>query len=318
MSGPAVLHVARGYGRVVRRYGSRCAGPVVLAGLGALAAYTAGMRRADRALARQLADEVDGEPRLSQTPRVSVLVAAWEERELLDRHVRSVLGLGYPDLEYVLCAGGADGTYELARRYARPGVTVLEQRPGEGKQVALRRCLEYATGEIVFFTDADCILGAATFARTIRPLVNGGEVAATGPSTPLTEQRASNFVLHQWAVDLYARAGHGDYVDGLIGRNAAVRADVLRACGELDHPVATGTDYYLARHLLAAGHRIRFVRRSEVQSRFETDPRRYLRQQSRWLKNMVIHGRREGARAQVAAVARAYEIGVAAVWPTRC
>src|SRR5687768_4395368 len=99
-----------------------------------------------------------GSSSTAPVPRLSILVAAWNEAGNLDRHVRSVLSLSFPDRQLVLCAGGTDGTYERALRYAGPDVTVLRQVEGEGKQSALRHCLEAAEGDIVILTDADCFV----------------------------------------------------------------------------------------------------------------------------------------------------------------
>ena len=82
-------------------------------------------------------------------PKVSVLVAAWNEADNIDQLVESFNALSYPNRELVLCAGGADDTYGRAGRWSGPRVKVDEQRPGEGKQAALRRTLPKADGEIV-------------------------------------------------------------------------------------------------------------------------------------------------------------------------
>src|SRR5205823_4146563 len=109
------------------------------------------------------------------------------EADLLAQHIESVLVLSYPDKEYILSAGGSDGTYAIARRYEERGVVVLEQQPGEGKQRALRQCFRQATGEIIFFTDADCLLDDESFERLIIPLANGEAEAATGTARPFPE-----------------------------------------------------------------------------------------------------------------------------------
>src|SRR5262245_55148737 len=101
----------------------------------------------DRALARRLRADWTTKPTLSQTPRVSALVAAWNEARGIAEHIGSFLALSYPNIELILCAGGPDGTFELASRHADERVIVLDQHPGEGKQHSLARCLEHATGE---------------------------------------------------------------------------------------------------------------------------------------------------------------------------
>jgi cellulose synthase/poly-beta-1,6-N-acetylglucosamine synthase-like glycosyltransferase len=242
-------------------------------------------------------------------PTVSVLVAAWNEAEMIGEHIQSFLGLSYPHKELVLCAGGPDGTLLIAREQAGEGVRVLEQEPGEGKQRALRRCLEQANGEILFLTDADCLLDDEAFTRTLAPLLQGSEEAATGTSRPLVRQERSPFVVHQWCTDLYANAGQPDYVTGLLGRNCAVKRQAMLEAGGFEAEVRTGTDYYLAQRLVQKGIPIRWVRDSSVQTRYPETSLSYWRKQSRWVRNLIVHGPKFSAHREVAMALRTAAVG---------
>jgi GT2 family glycosyltransferase len=291
----------------------RSGGAVLAIGLAVIAAYNAWQWRGDRALAAGLRAELDRpRPRLKATPRVSVLVAAWNEAGTIARHLESVAALDYPNLEYVVCAGGGDGTLEIARRHAGPGAVVLEQAPGEGKQRALQKAYERATGEIVYLTDADCVVGDVAFERALAPLIEEGEAAATGGSIPPPEQRwRHDFAAYQWAVQQYSLARAPAYVDGLLGRNAAVRRDALEACGAFAAAVPTGTDYHLAKALRRNGYRIRNVPASLVVTPYATDWGGYARQQRRWLRNVALLGARSGAWNEVRASLQTSLLGAA-------
>jgi hypothetical protein len=282
-------------------------------GLGAIVVRNARRWRDDRARAAAVRTELARpRPRLAAAPRVTVLVAAWNEAGGLVRHVESVLGLGYPNVEYILCAGGSDGTLEIARRYARRGVVVLEQLPGEGKQHALRKAFERATGEIIYLTDADCAVDDVAFERVLAPLINEGEAVATGGSIPpLRQRQGSQFVAYQWAVQQYVLAGAPAYGEGLLGRNAAVRREALEACGAFSAAVPTGTDYHLAKALRGHGYRIRGVPESLVETPYSSGWDGYARQQRRWLRNVALLGARFGAWSEVRASLQTSCLGVA-------
>jgi cellulose synthase/poly-beta-1,6-N-acetylglucosamine synthase-like glycosyltransferase len=286
---------------------------MLVAGLAALAVYNARRWRSDRALAASVRAELLGPPpRLGTTPRVSILVAAWNEGDGLARHLESVRRLSYPDLEYVLCAGGTDGTEEIARRAAARGIVVLPQEAGEGKQRALRRAFARATGSIIYLTDADCVLDEVSFERLVAPLIEEGESAATGSSIPPPEQRrACAFAHYQWAVQQYRLAHAPVYVDGILGRNAAVRREALERCGAFDADVPTGTDYHLAKALRRHGYRIRSVPASLVETPYATGWGGYARQQRRWLRNVAVLGARFGAWNEVRASVQTSLLGVA-------
>jgi cellulose synthase/poly-beta-1,6-N-acetylglucosamine synthase-like glycosyltransferase len=271
------------------------AGWLFLGGLVVVALWNWWKWRQDRALALRLRDRKPEPVQLQATPKVSVLVAAWNEADIIQEHIKSFLRLRYPNKELILCAGGPDGTCEIARQYAGEQVVVLEQQPGEGKQRALQRCLERASGEVIFLTDADCLLSDEAFERTVAPIVDEGEFIATGVSRPLSEQRTHPFVLHRWFADVYGLTRWGRYTDGILGRNAALRRDVLEAVGGFEADVRTGTDYYLAKQVLRYGYPIRHVPDSAVETAYPETLRGYQRQQTRWLRNVVMHGLRFGA-----------------------
>ncbi len=128
-------------------------------------------------------------------PKVSVLVAAWNEADNIDDHIRSFLALGYPNAELVLCAGGDDDTSARAtQRAADARVKVFAQRPGEGKQAALRRVLSAADGEVIMLTDADCEFTDEAFLRLVAPIAAGEAVVTTGGSEPKPAQRGNPLV----------------------------------------------------------------------------------------------------------------------------
>lgn len=303
--------------RSLRRWSDQLGLPLAALGLGAVAWHNWRQWRADRALLAQARGVA--RPDFAQWPEqplVSVLVAAWNEAELIERHIASFKALRYPHKELVLCAGGDDGTYELALRHAGPALKVLRQERGEGKQRALRRCLEQSMGSILYLTDADCVLDDESFLRTLEPLMLDGEEATTGRFAPLKGQRAHPFVQMQWFVDTYARSHNPLYVQGLIGRNAAIRRETLACTGSFASDVAIGTDYFLAMQLVRQGSRIRYVHDSMVATEYLVSPASYVRQQSRWLRNILLHGSRFSAEGQVLDALRQCLTGSAVVlWP---
>ena len=287
--------------------------PLGLLGLGAAVACNWRRWQQDRELLAYIQEPPPRLPlwRWPALPRVSVLVAAWNEADFIERHIESFLALRYPHKELVLCAGGRDGTLALARRYEGPQVKVLPQRPGEGKQRALARSFPYTQGEIIFLSDADCLLDDDAFERTLYPVATGREQVCTGGSRPLRTQLANPFVLSQAATQLYSSAHAPSCAAGLLGCNCAVARSLLARSGALAAEVATGTDYVTAKMLAAAGARIRHVPHSRVPTNYPATIACYLRQQRRWLRNVALHGRRFGANAELLASLHTSAVGLA-------
>lgn len=270
-------------------------------GLCAIAAHNLRSWRHDRSLANRYLEDWTSSPvpRLSCTPTVSALVAAWNERESIEAHIQSFLALSYPAIELILCAGGEDGTYEVARGYASERVVVLEQRPGEGKQSAIARCYGQAHGEIVFLTDADCIYQDEALLRLLQPMVEEGEQVATGESRPLDQQIEKLLPAYLWAADTVVNARSGRYVSGLLGRNSVLTRSAIEYIGGLDFPARSGTDYQLAQRLMRNGLSIRHVATSVIPTVYPESLPAYRRKRSRWLRNLIMYGYRYGATRDV-------------------
>ncbi len=280
---------------------NRHAGKILLAGLALVAAHNWRLWQNDRALAERLRAKQLALPQLTHTPRVSALVAGWNEAEHLAAHIESFLALDYPNSELILCAGGSDATLAIARRFASARVIVLEQRAGEGKQKALARCFAQASGQIIYLTDADCLFDDESFRLTIGPVVSGEEKVCTGGARPFRAALGKPFVVAQAVSDvrMYADDTAPAYLPGLLGRNCAIERDFLQRAGGFAAPAPTGTDYVLAHELVAAGARIRQVRISQVETEYPANARAYIRQRRRWLRNVAVHGLRYRARGDV-------------------
>jgi poly-beta-1,6-N-acetyl-D-glucosamine synthase len=246
-----------------------------------------------------------------ERPVVSVLIPAWNEADMLSRCLDSILATKSPHLEVIVSAGGSDGTLAIANQYSKrcPNrVVSLEQSDGEGKQSALRRCYAVSRGDVIFLTDADCVVPNDTLSRLVAYVSSGSADAATGMTVPLQEQRCKPWVRHQWATSHAIDRMRGRDSTGLHGRVSAVRREAIESAGAFADDVRTGTDYHLAKKLLAAGRSIHFLPVA-VETRFETDLRRRTAQQSRWMRNILVHGRRFGDTAEVASVTKTMALG---------
>jgi cellulose synthase/poly-beta-1,6-N-acetylglucosamine synthase-like glycosyltransferase len=88
-------------------------------------------------------------------PRVSLIVAAHDEEDVIDRKVRDALAQDYPRerLEVVVASDGStDRTVEAARAAGADQVLDL---PRGGKVAALNAAVEKSSGEVLAFSDAN-------------------------------------------------------------------------------------------------------------------------------------------------------------------
>ncbi|MEJ2502764.1 MAG: glycosyltransferase family 2 protein [Gemmatimonadota bacterium] len=110
-------------------------------------------------------------------PPVSIVVAARDEARHIEAALRTLLGQDYPALEVVAVNDrSTDGTAEILDRVAagRPRLQVLhvEALPDGwlGKNHALARGAEVATGDLLLFTDADVMMAPDAVRRAVHLL----------------------------------------------------------------------------------------------------------------------------------------------------
>lgn len=228
----------------------------------------------------------------TRRPMLSVLVPVWNEVRHIAPFVEAFRRLSYAPRELVLCVGGPDGSLAEAQRLAHADVVVLEQRPGEGKQRALERCFLASHGEALFLTDADAQMTDEAVLATLEPILTGEAQAATGTRSPLPELRHMPLIAYQWALEAAGNARIGRNSTGMLGSNIALHRAAAVSAGSFTWEARTGTDYTLACRLRQAHIPIRFVPNSQMPVGLATNLRDYSRQRARWLRNLVLVGRR--------------------------
>ncbi len=106
----------------------------------------------------------------SQLPLVSIIVAAHNEESCIEEKLRNLLSLDYPRdrLELLIGSdGSSDRTEEVVRRFAREGVGLVSFSQQHGKSAIQNSLAAHASGEILVFTDADCLLPPAALSHLI-------------------------------------------------------------------------------------------------------------------------------------------------------
>ncbi len=104
-------------------------------------------------------------------PFVSVLVPAYNEGEVVEASIRSLMHLNYPRYEVIVIDdGSSDDTFVKSKRFegTRGGVTVrVIRQPNAGKAHALNTGVNAARGEFVLCVDADSTLDPQTLRRAL-------------------------------------------------------------------------------------------------------------------------------------------------------
>jgi len=113
----------------------------------------------------------DRRKRSRRTPSVSVIIAAFNEEEVIERTLTRCLALNYPPdrIEVIVGSDGSqDRTVEIARTYEDRGVCILDFPQRRGKLSVLSDCVGEARGDILIFTDANTLLEPDSVANLVR------------------------------------------------------------------------------------------------------------------------------------------------------
>ncbi len=105
-------------------------------------------------------------------PTVSLVIAAYNEQDVLAAKIENSLALQYPgELQVVVVSDGStDQTNEIARTYqGREGYLFVEQPENAGKTLAQNAAVRQATGEILVFSDANSIYAADALTELLAP-----------------------------------------------------------------------------------------------------------------------------------------------------
>jgi len=207
-----------------------------------------------------------------------VVVCAYNASATLDECLSSLTKLDYPDYELILVDDGStDQTPQIAARF--PQVRCIRQE-NRGLSVARNVGAEAATGEIVAYTDADCIADEHWLHYLVVAMQEGDFDAIGGPNIPPPRD--------SWMTQCVAASPGGPNhvmlddrrAEHVPGCNMAFRRKALLAIGGFDPQfVQAGDDVDICWRFVDAGMSIGYAPSAVVWHHRRRTIRAYIRQQ---------------------------------------
>ena len=105
------------------------------------------------------------------TPRVSVIIAAYNEERDIAAKLKNTLALEYPRdrMEIIVASDcSTDHTDEIVRKFRKRGVLLSRQPDRFGKTVSQHRAVKVSTGEILVFSDATTMYEPDAIRKIVR------------------------------------------------------------------------------------------------------------------------------------------------------
>jgi len=153
-------------------------------------------------------------------PTVTVLIAAYNEEDIIEDKVENTLLLNYPkDKVQVIFItdGSSDSTAEKIAGFDE--VTLLHQDIRAGKMAAIKRAIPSIEGEITVFTDANTFLNKDALLELVKHYQNPRVGAVAGEKRIMVEETADassagegfywkyESKLKKWDYELYSNVG---------------------------------------------------------------------------------------------------------------
>jgi glycosyltransferase involved in cell wall biosynthesis len=196
-------------------------------------------------------------PTLPRYPRVSVVVCAYNAERTIDSCLASLAVLNYPDYEVIVVNDGSrDRTLAIAESH---GYCKIISQSNKGLSVARNVGAEAATGEIVAYTDSDCVADPDWLSYLVAKMEASNLAACGGPNFPPPEDTLVPSVVAVAPGGPTHVLISDEVAEHIAGCNMAFRREVLMRLGGFD-PIyrAAGDDVDICWRFQDAGYVIGF------------------------------------------------------------
>ncbi|RNL52570.1 glycosyltransferase family 2 protein [Pedobacter jejuensis] len=156
----------------------------------------------------------------AELPTVTILVAAWNEQDIIDEKVLNTIDLDYPKNKMqviFITDGSTDETAEKISKYSE--IELLHENIRTGKMAAIKRAMPFVKNEILIFTDANTFLNKAAINELVKHYQNPKVGAVAGEKRIMVEELADassagegfywkyESKLKKWDYELYSNVG---------------------------------------------------------------------------------------------------------------
>lgn len=192
------------------------------------------------------------------TPQLSILIAAYNEQDVIAAKLENTLSLDYPhECMQVLVAvdGSDDRTAEIVQSFADRGVEMSYDIRRRGKTAAINRALPRLQHEIIVFSDANNMYAPDALLELVKPFSDPKVGAVTGSKNIMDDADA-----HAKADGLYWRYESAikknetrlGSCTGVTGEILAIRRSLYQP--PPDHVI--NDDFFIGMGVLRQGYRL--------------------------------------------------------------
>ena len=210
---------------------------------------------------------------------VSVVIPAYNAEKEIPSCLDSLLNQTFPKEQceiIVVNDGSTDGTEKIVRKY--DGVKIFTQ-PNQGPAAARNKGVSESKGEIIVFTDSDCIPEKNWLEEMLKPFNDAEVVGVQGAYKTRQKEVVARFAQIE-IEERYWKMSRNERVDFIGSYSAAYRKKEFEEHGGFDtrFPIASGEDADLSYTMSNAGHKLVFNPNAIVYHQHPQTLKKYFRQ----------------------------------------
>lgn len=194
-----------------------------------------------------------------ETP-VTIIITAYNEKEVLAKKIRNTLDIDYPADKLTIIFvtdGSTDGSETIIRQY--PTLQVLHQPERKGKLAAIKRAMQEVRTPVVVFSDANTELNKACIRKIIShyhdPVTGGVAGEKKIVSSPVASAVGEAEGLY-WKYESFMKMQDADFntVVGAAGELFSIRTALFPRLN--DHIILD--DFVISMKICLAGYKIQY------------------------------------------------------------
>ncbi|MBI5950959.1 MAG: glycosyltransferase family 2 protein [Chloroflexi bacterium] len=207
-------------------------------------------------------------------PDVTLLIAAYNEKNAIAAKLENCLALDYPHdhLQILIAADGSDdGTDDIVRGFGERGVELSFDPQRNGKMAAIDRAMKVARGEIIVMSDANNLYNPMAVRALVAPFQDN-TVGASGGAKKILEgdgvlgsSEGLYWKYESWIKKQETRLG---CTTGAAGEAFAIRRSLFTSPPR----GIINDDFYLMMTVIKRGYRVIYVPQAESYERVSLTP----------------------------------------------
>jgi len=191
-------------------------------------------------------------------PKVSFIVAAYNEEKVIYKKLENTLSLNYPSdlIEIIVVSDGSDdNTMKIVEEFAN-GVINMHEPERRGKSAAINRAVERATGDVIILSDANNDFNTDSILSLVSFFSDESVGAVTGSKhiySSLDRESSAGDGLY-WKYESAIK-----YAESVLGSITAAEGEILAVRKELFTPInekLINDDAAITFSIIKAGYRV--------------------------------------------------------------